>query len=142
VNNYEKERQIVEWLEDYNAYKAGIENLNEIVDDIAEAGMGIAYDKDPSGKTNKFSSVTENAAIELSKHNIHHRLKIMNNIVSMIDKALASLTDTEREIIINRCIKRQYYYQFCYKICVGERTARRIKKEALHKMIIVIFGKE
>lgn len=142
MKNYQKEQRIIEWLKDYEAYKAGVENLKQSIEDIAEEGIGITYDKDPSGPTNKFSSVVENAVIKIDKLNIEHRIKVMQNIVNNIDRALASLTDVERDVIINRCIKNQYYYQFCYKICVSERTAKRIKKVALNKMSIVIFGTE
>lgn len=142
MNEYEKKRQIEEWLQDYGAYKARIDNLKNMIEDIAEEGMGISYDKDPSGPTNKFNSITENAVIKLDKFDIQHKVRVVTNIVNSIDKALASLTDIERTVIENRCIKSQYYYQFCYKICVSERTAKRIKKEALKKMAIVIFGKE
>lgn len=142
MKNYQKEQRIIEWLKDYEAYKAGIENLKQSIEEIAEEGIGITYDKDPSGHTNKFSSVVENAVIKIDKLNIEHRIKVMQNIVNNIDRALASLTDVERDVIINRCIKSQYYYQFCYKICVSERTAKRIKKVALNKMSIVIFGTE
>lgn len=142
MNEYEKKRQIEEWLQDYEAYRAGVDNLNEMVEDIAEANMGISYDKDPSGPTNKFNSVTENAAIKLDKYDIKRRVKVMATVVNSIDNALRSLTDIEREVIDNRCIKGKYYYEFCHKICVSERTAKRIKQEALRKMSIVIFGKE
>lgn len=142
MNYYEKQFQIIEWLKDYEAYKAGIENLKEAISDIAEEGMGLIYDKEPISPTNKFSSTTENAVIKIDKHDISRRIKTITNVVNAIDKALESLTDIEREIIINRCMKNQYYYQFCYKICMFERTAKRIKKEALNKMVIAIFGKE
>lgn len=142
MNDYEKKRQIEEWLQDYEAYKAGINNLNEMIEDIAESNMGISYDKDPSGPTNKFNSVTENAAIKIDKYGIHHKINVMTNIVNAIDKALSILTDVEKIVIENRCIKGQYYYQFCGQIRTSERSARRIKKEAIKKMSIVIFGKE
>lgn len=142
LSEYQKEQQIIEWLKEHEARKAGIENLKETIEDIAEGGMGINYDKDPSGETNKFNSIVENAAIKIDKLNISHRIKAMQNVVNNIERALASLTDIERAVIINRCIKRKYYYQFCYQIGASERTAKRIKKEALEKMVIVIFGKE
>lgn len=142
LTEYQKEQQIVEWLKEYEAMKAGIENLKKTIDDIAEGDMGVSYDKDPSGPTNKFNSTVENAVIKIDKLNIKHRIKVMQNIVNNVDRALESLMEIEREVVINRCMKGRYYYQFCYKINVSERTARRIKKEALRKMIIVIFGKE
>ena len=142
MNQYAEEQQIAEWLQDYGAYKAGIENLKITIEDVAEEGMGINYDKDPSGPTNKFNSIVENASIKIDKLNIEHRIKVMTNIINKIDKALSSLNDIEKEVITNRCIKGFYYYQFCYKIGASERTAKRIKKEALKKMVIAIFGVE
>ncbi|SHJ64592.1 hypothetical protein SAMN05444401_3559 [Clostridium amylolyticum] len=142
MNRYTQEQQIAEWLREYNSYKAGIENLTETLNDLSEEGLGINYDKDPSGPTNKFNSRVENVVIKIDKLNIKHRIKIMTNIVNSVDRALASLTDIQRKIIISRCIEGKYYYQFCYQLCISERTARRIKKEALHQMSIVIFGKE
>lgn len=142
MTNYEKEQQIIEWLEYYNAYKASIENFKTLIEDVAEEGMGIDYSKDKIGPTNKFNSITENAVIRLDKYDIQNKIKSMSNIINSVDKALNSLLDAEREVIINRCMKGMYYYQFCYKIGASERTAKRIKKEALKKMVIVIFGKE
>lgn len=142
MTEYQSKQQIVEWLKEYEAIKAGIENLEQTVEDIAEEGMAINYDKEPTGSTNKFNSIVENAVIRIDKLDIERRLKVMANIINNIDRALNVLTDIEREVIINRYVKGEYYYQFCYKINVSERTARRIKEEALKKMIIVIFGKE
>lgn len=142
MNNYQKEQQIVEWLENYNSYKAGIENLKQNIEDIAEEGMGISYDNEPVSGGNAFNSVVENAVIKMDKLEIQKRIKTMCNIVNNIDKALASLNDMEREVVINRCVKGLYYYQFCYQIGASERTTRRIKKDALRKMSIAIFGIE
>jgi hypothetical protein len=65
----------------------------------------------------------------------------MKNTIKSIDAAMAVLNDIERLIIEHRCIKKEYYYQFCYKICVSERTAKRLRKQALDKMSIIVFGK-
>lgn len=140
MNNYEKEQQIVEWLENYNSYKAGIENLKQSIEDIAEADMGVSYTSEPVSGGNAFNSIVENAVIKLDKLEIQKRIKVMSNIVNRIDRALESLNSIEREVIINRCIKGKYYYQFTYEIGVGEKTAKRYKKEALRKMNIAIFG--
>lgn len=142
MTNYEKEQQIVNWLREYKAYKCSIANLQELIVDVAEEGMGIDYSRDKIGQTNKFSSDVENKVIKLDKFDIEHRIKVMSNVINSVDKALESLTDIEKQVITNRCMNGMYYYQFCYKICVSERTAKRIKKEALKKMSIVIFGAE
>jgi len=142
MTEYQSKQQIVEWLKEYEAIKAGIENLEQTIEDIAQSDMAVNYDKEPTGKNNKFNSIVESAVVKIDKLDIKRRIEAMKNIVNNIDRALSILTDTERFIIEHRCIKSQYYYQFCYQINVSERTAKRIKKEALRKMSIVIFGKE
>lgn len=142
MTNYDKEQTIVEWLREYEAYKAGIENLKNTIIDIAEEGMGISYDKDPAGPTNKFNSIVENAVIKIDKLKIEQKIICMTKILNILDRALDSLTEAKREIIINRCMKGQYYYQFCHKLCISERSARRLKKEALQELSIAIFGAE
>ena len=139
---FEKEQQIITWLKEYDYIKASIIYLNDSIEDIAEAGMGLQYDKDVISKTNKLSSVVENAAIVMDKLDITHKIKSMNNIIKAIDTSFMVLSDTEQSVILNRCVKDKYYYQFIHLICVSERTAVRIKREAIQKMIIVIFGIE
>lgn len=140
MNLYQNEQLIIKWLKEYDYLKASIEYLNESIEDIAESGMGLAYDKDQISKTNKFSSVVENAAIQIDKLDITNKIKTMTNIVHAVDVAFEVLNETEKTIIISRCVKGQYYYQFCYKIHCSERTTKRIRKDALRKMSLVLFG--
>lgn len=142
MKEYQKEQQIIEWLREYDALKAGVENLKENIEDIAEGDMGIDYSRNKISPTFKFKSDTENKALRIDKLDINHRIRVMVNLTNNIDRAMVSLTDIERSVITNRCIKGLYYYQFCYKIGASERTAKRIKKEALRKMAIVIYGKD
>lgn len=142
MTKYDKEQTIIEWLREYEAYKAGIENLRNMITDIAEEGMGISYDRDSAATTNKFNSIVENAVLKIDRLNIEQKIKSMTKILNTLDRALESLTDIKREIIINRCMKGQYYYQFCHKLCISERSARRLKKEALQELAIAIFGAE
>lgn len=142
MTNYDKEQTIIEWLREYEAYKAGIENLRNMITDIAEEGMGISYDRDSAATTNKFNSIVENAVLKIDRLNIEQKIKSMTKILNTLDRALESLTAIKREIIINRCMKGQYYYQFCHKLSISERSARRLKKEALQELAIAIFGAE
>ena len=41
MTDYEKKQIIVGWLEDYDAMKMSIKNLNEMVKDLSEANMGV-----------------------------------------------------------------------------------------------------
>ena len=139
---FEKEQQIITWLKEYKWIQASIKYLNETINDIAEANMGVQYDKEALSKTNKLSSVVENAVITMDKFDITYKIKVMKNIIKGLDAGLDNLNETEKNIIIHRYMKNECYYQFIGKICVSERAARRIKKEALFKLAFVIFGKE
>jgi len=96
--------------------------------------------KDALSKTNNFASTTEDAVIELSKLNTSRKIENMQIIINAVDAGLETLSLNERIVIESRCIRHEYYYQFCYKIGYSERTAKRIRKEALRKMALVIFG--
>jgi len=131
---------IIEWLKDYNSLKAGIKNLNECIKDIATAGMGVSYDRDVLSKTYKFNSTVENAVIEKDDLEIKKKIKVMEIKIKAIDNALACLNVVEEIVIKNNCIIGEPFYKICGNIHVSERTVKRIKREALRKMEIVIFG--
>lgn len=140
MTQFQKEQQVIEWLRQYEAYKCSIQNLNELIEDIAEEGMGIDYSKEQLSPTHAFSSIVENKVIKLDKLKVQSGIKAMNNVVHSVSEALNSLNDVEKAVVINRYVKGLYYYQFCYKIGASERTAKRIRKSAINKMAIVIFG--
>lgn len=136
----EQEQLVQKWLREYDGMKVNVNYLKESMEDIIEAGMGVDTTKDSICKTNKPSSIVENAAIQIGDLNITRRIKSLTNTINAIDRALASLSEVEQVVIINRCMKERYYYQFVHKICYSERTARRIKINAIKKMVSFIFG--
>jgi DNA-directed RNA polymerase specialized sigma subunit len=141
MNRYEKEKIIIEWLKEYKYIKASIAYLEESILDIIESGFGLSYDKVMTSKTNKLTSIVENSVILIDKQEINAKIKAMRNIITAVDAALACLNETERTVIVKRCVDNQCYFQFIHTINVSERTARRVKKESLNKMSIIVFGK-
>jgi DNA-directed RNA polymerase specialized sigma subunit len=135
------EMDLLQMLRNYDDFKNSIGYLKENIIDIIETGLGVNYSKAKISKTNKFNSAIEIAIIQIDKLQIYENIKKMENTIKAIDRSMIGLSDIEKTIIINRCIKNQYYYEFCYKICVSERTAKRMRKQALQKMSIIVFGK-
>ena len=136
----EQEQLVQKWLKEYDGMKMNINYLKESMEDIIEAGMGVDTTKDSICKTNKPSSVVENAVIQMGELNITNRIKSLTNTINALDGALSALTEVEKVVIINRCMKGRYYYQFVHKICYSERTAHTIKRNAIKKMVDFIFG--
>lgn len=136
-----KEQQVKEiekWLTHYKVIKAGIENLKEEYKLVEDCGRGIDTSQESTSKTYKFNSEVENTAIKLCL--MKKRIKHMENKINKIDKALEALSELEREIIKERYIENKYYYQFTYKLYKSERQCKRIRKKALEKMCIAIWG--
>jgi len=138
MNEFEKRKQVEEWLRDYKSIKASIKNLKEEYKLLEDTISAIDPSREALSKTNKFNSEVENVLIKLNA--LEDKIKRMENLINKIDSALNTLNSTEREVIKNRCIENKYYYQFTHLIYVSERTAKRIKQEALRKMVIAIFG--
>ena len=136
----EQEQLVQKWLREYESMKVNVNYLKESMEDIIEAGMGVDTAKDSICKTNKPSSVVENAVIQMGELNITHRIKSLTNIINALDGALSALSEVEKVVIINRCMKGRYYYQFVHKICYSERTAHTIKRNAIKRMVEFIFG--
>jgi len=135
------ENKVLEMLRQYKYVKASITYLEETIIDISEAGLGISYSNDVISKTNKINSTVEIAVIKIDKQDINQKIKSMKNTILSIDAALAALSEVERIIIINRFIEKKHYYEFIHTVFMCERTAKRIKKQALKKMVIIVFGK-
>jgi len=132
------ERQIENWLHDYNSIIAFVQGLQSEIDDKATDSMGVVYDKDQLSKTYKFSSVVENAVI--SNEKLYEMLEGNKNLLEKLNRALESLNNTERKIVMYRCVEGKYYYMFTNEVHFSERTCRRIKREAIIKMRKAIFG--
>jgi len=139
---FQKQQQIIKWLKEYNCIKSSILYLNESIEDIVEAGMGVQYDKDVISKTNNFTSTVENAVIQMDKQDLTNTIKRMKNIIKAIDTGMKVLSDQEQEVIKKSCVENMYYYQFINGMAISTNTAKRLKKRALEKLALVIFGKE
>lgn len=138
LTNYDMERQIEEWLNDYNYMKAFIAELEDELSHKGEENMGIDTSNEPVSKTYKFNSTVENAVVSSEK--TYEILKQNKITVKKIDAALAALNETEFKIVKNRCIDGKYYYQFTYEVGISERSCKRIKKGAIKNMRKAIFG--
>ncbi|KZL93803.1 sigma-70 family RNA polymerase sigma factor [Clostridium magnum] len=83
----------------------------------------------------------ENTKVSVSKKEmLKSRIKHMETKMKQIDRALEILPDIEQKVIDNFYIKDKCYFQFCSELSVSERTCQRIKRRALNKIIISVYG--
>ncbi len=138
--NLDKIKEVEKWLYTYKSIQAGIENLKEQLWALSDAGSGVDTTREAVSKTNKFSSQVEDTVMKMRL--LEDRILNMENKIIQVDRALESLSDAEREVIGYFYIQNKNYFEFTYKLYKSERTCKRIKRQALEKLKIALFGVE
>lgn len=133
-----KINEVESFLYNYKSINLAIENLKMELDLMDETVISAVQYEECAGKTNKFNSVVENKLGR--KELLEKRIKHMEIKINQIDKALDILPDTERDVIKNFYIEGKCYFQFCNELRISERTSKRIKNNALNKIIISLYG--
>lgn len=131
-------------LYNYKAYKASLRSLEKDLKEIEYDGINsISYDELKVSKTFKFSSVTEDTALSnIERINyIEHIMRKTKNTLDKIDDSLELLTKEERKIIEKRYFEGWQWYDIAYEVKYNERWCRELRKRAMIKMAISIFGK-
>lgn len=133
-------------LYNYKMFQISIENMKGDIDLLKiECGVsGISTDGANISQTYKISSITEETAlsnvekIEYLEQNIGK----LENMIEKIDRTLEGLTEEERDIITTRYIEGKQWWQVAHKLRYSERHCRRLRTEAIEKMIIGLFPEE
>ena len=134
-------RQIEGILYNYKLIKASIENnklkLQNL--ELEDGTTAISYEE-PSSKTNKFHSITENAAIKNieRKEKLKKKIAIDTNTIQMIDNALNALTELERAIIEMFYIENMEWWKVAAKVHYSEGWCKAKRNEAINKMLFTI----
>jgi len=137
--------QIEGTLYNYKLIKASIENNKLKLDNLElEDGTTAIVYGEPSSKTNKFNSITENAALKNieRKERLKKRIAIDTNTIQMIDNALNALTELERTIIEMFYIENMEWWKVAAKVHYSEGWCKAKRNEAINKMLFTINGKQ
>lgn len=98
-------------------------------DKIQTSGVGSTYENQVIRKVDKIAAVKRKIAQTQRK-------------VDEMDRALSVLNEAEREVIELKCIQCLPYFKFTYKIDRSERWAKYIKKEAIRKLAVALYGEK
>lgn len=131
-------------LFNYKAFKESIRTLEKDLEefDRIDGVNGIAYDGIKIGKTFKFASSVEDTALSnVEKLDyIRHCMRRTKDTIDNIERALEVLNDEERSIIQLRYLEGCQWYNIAYKVKYNERWCREIRRRAMYKMAICIYG--
>ena len=141
--NYYKATE--KFLYNYNSLKASIENMKQEIEEMDYREISaIDYEKEPTSETYAFHSATEESAIYAveRKNLLEKRIKITESKLERIDRAIEALNDTERQVIIERYINGKQWWQVAYSVKFNERWCKEIRRRAVEKIAIGLFGEK
>lgn len=141
----DKYRKVEKLLYNYKMLQISIKNMQEEIEFIKnDYGIqGISYDGISTSPTNKFSSSVENTALSNSEkiHSLECQINIMQRDIEKVDRTLKGLTELERSVITEKYINSKQWWQVGSKVRFSERHCRNIRKQAINKLVIGVFGK-
>lgn len=139
---YYKETEYL--LYNYKMFKISIENMNKEIEFIKkeDGAKGISYDGIRTSPTHKFSSATEDTALSnIEKIDyLEHSIRKIENKIERIDRAIEGLTDSEKSVVLDKYLKGQQWYIVAYNVCYSERQCRNLRRSAIEKIAIGLFG--
>lgn len=136
--SFDEINEVESWLYTYKSVKAAIGNLKLESD---SDNLCVVSSADPSkegAKTNKFNSVVENTITK--NEMLKDRIKHMEIKMKQLDNALESLNEDEANVIRLFYIDGKRYYEISPVIRNSESTCKRIRRRAIKKIVIAMFG--
>ena len=125
--------------------KINIQNTQEEIEYLkSNDGMkGLSYDGISTSPTNEKKSSTEIVALSNTEviHYLEKNIEKSTLKLESIDRALEGLEEVERKVIVEKYINAKQWWQVSNVVYLGERQCRNIRKAAIDKMIVGIFGK-
>ena len=121
-----------------------IQNMKQEIEYLEkEDGLsGISYDGISTSPTNLCKSATEGIALSNMEkiHFIEHSIERATRQIEKIDRAMEGLEETEQIVIRERYINARQWWKVAGEVKYGERHCKRIRTEAISKLVIGIYG--
>lgn len=133
-----------ELLKNYNMKKIKIENLEKEIEYVKEDNelKGISYDGVSTSPTNEVKSIVESTVLgNLEKiEYLEHLIKRHRIDIEKLDRSLEGLEEVERTVVVEKYINSKQWWQVASKVKHGERYCRTIRKNAIDKLVIGVYG--
>ena len=143
-------KKVIEtWLREYNDLTIQLNAYKTLYAELllqVKNGDAIAYDKDKLSPSYKFSSDTENKAIELAI--LSTKVNHLDNKITVVNEGIKQLNEKERNIIelrymqTNKWDRQLTWVQIARITKYDERWCKEIRSRAINNLALVMFGIE
>lgn len=142
-HNYYKETEYL--LYNYKMFQINIENMESEIEYLRKEGdgmIGIIYEGINTSPTYKTNSMTEDVALSNSEkiHFLEHNIERNRRQLEKIDRVMNGLSEVERLILQERYIEGKQWWQVAHKVGYSESHSKGIRKKAIDKLIVGIYG--
>lgn len=125
----------------YNSLKRKINILSKEIESLTETGISaLSFSLSGKSKTNNISRPTEDNAIDNidKKKEVKKELFVLKKQLEIIDEALNSLDNMERQVIKLKLIQKYSYEEIAEEINISVIYAKKLKRKALVKVKSII----
>jgi len=135
------------WLRNYNDILIQLDAFKELYAEVEEHiknGDAICYDKDKLSPSYKFSSDTENKAIELAT--LQNKINHLENKVLVINQGIKKMDEKERRIIelrymqLNKWDRPLTWMQISRQMNYDISWCKELNRRAINTLTKVMFG--
>lgn len=144
MNEYQKvERD----LRKYKGLKVFVQNAREQIANLEKdiRGTGaITYD-DVNSKTNAFHSAVETEVINRDERieELEAKIRRAEELIHRVDRALKDvLNETEKRILVMYYMEGEPWYKIAYAVSISSRHCKRIRNDAIKRLIPAFFGEK
>lgn len=141
MDNYSK---VEELLKNYKMMKINIENIEEKIEFTkGDIGLkGIVYDGISTSPTNEIKSSVETTVLSIQEevHFLTRNIERLTMTIESVDRALEGLEETERNVVIEKYVNAKQWWEVASIVRYSERHCKNIRKRAIDKMIVGIYG--
>lgn len=136
IEQYQRYNDIESWLYNYKIAEVAIENLKaELV--VLDTLKSVNIEIEGKGLGKVSNSVED---IQAKKEKIKSRIMVMESKLNKLNKALDALKEEELYVIKSFYINQERYKEIGNKMQCSIISCKRIKKKALNKIIIGVYG--
>lgn len=133
---------VIEDLRNYNYLKQGVENAKARIRALEYAAEGLQAGEPV--RAGRRRSVRDDRMVDniAERERLKLNLRTAQTLLRMIDSALSTLSEQEREILNEFYINKRegHAERLCHRFCVEKSKVYTMKDEALRKMAIGMYG--
>lgn len=128
------------WLRQYKDLKIEILNLQDQLHNVEDVGNSIDLEREPTSRTYKFNSETENIALKAVT--IKSRIDQIQRMINIIERSLEALNTEERKIIELRYCKDKSWNYISIEVRYSVPWCHEMHSKAIEKLASMMFGRD